>query len=457
MEPCPGCGASTEPGDRFCPACGDAVAGPPSTVDGYGGWGSGDAVGEPELLLLEPVPARPLPGGAPAGAASRSTRGWLAAAAGVLAVAVALWAFSRGGSGPGGGDDDATRPLPTTVPGTDPTAAEAGTEPGATDTTADPDAVPVYDPETGAPVLGRPTGWSLLIGRSADTALERLDLDTGQRVRYDGVTGGPVAVADGRLVLQRQHDDGTVSLGLVPLDDPAAEGTEIAVGNLTVGYTWPLAPADDGGLWVYNATAGATSWRLVRVRDGKLLDEVSAPPAFVVGPVDGGGPDVATSVSSGVYRRDRGSRYRLVSPGRPLTVSEGAVLVDVCSLPITCRLGWIDVDSGEPVDRPLPTGDAGIEWAGSAGTSGRFLVGWRSGRVAYTGDLVLYDLVQGRVVDAAVDFGVGQVAASPDGRYLAVEAQLYVHIYDVEQDRWVAVHRTGDASASLLFVPNGAG
>ncbi|MEZ5411447.1 MAG: zinc ribbon domain-containing protein [Acidimicrobiales bacterium] len=458
MESCPACGATTEAGDRFCAACGDALAGPSLVGERDSGWATGGSPDEPELLLLEPVP--------PAGSVAeqrvrperrarprRSPRMWLVVAAGVAATAVALWGIGRSNAESGGSEDAARSPTTTAAPILPPDPTDA---PGSTDTAGADigETVPTYDRETGGPVLGQPVGWSLLVGRTYDVGLERIDLDSGQSIRFDGMGGAPVALIDGQLVLQVPAEGGGMDLRAVPLSDPTAEGTELVADSFINSFTWPVFPGGDGDLWIYAATADSTTWRLVRVSDGQLIDEVPAPSLFQVGPLPSGGPDVATSPSGGLYRRD-GSGYRLLHPARPILISRGAVLVVGCTRPDACFPQWVDVERGEPVDRPLPPDDGGIDWAGTADAAGRFLVGWRSGATT-TGALVLYDTGRQRLVEVGAAVATGEVAATPDGRYLAVQAADHIRIFDADQGRWVAVPGREDAGQTgLLFVPNG--
>lgn len=459
MGKCPACGTPTETGDRFCPACGAALAGLGPIEDRPAGWAASDSSDEPELLGLEAAPAEPSVG-RPSPGERRSPRLWLAIPAGVLVIAVALWAVGRTGAGPSDTADTAPPAPSTTQPGTDEAgdAPSASDEPATTETTADPAALPTYDADAGGPVLGRPIGWSLLIGDAYETPLERLDLDTGERVDYEGVTAAPVAARDGQLVLQAEDDTGVTTVRIVPLDDPAAEGIEILTSGSSFGPQWPVVFTDDGGLWLYGDRDGTTIWRLVRLRDGKRLDEVPAPSSFQVYPVPGGGPDVTTSTSGGVYRRD-GTGYRLISPGRPITVHQGAVLVTTCSAPADCKLQWLEADTGEPVERPLPPAGAvpGVDWAGMVDDAGRFLLCYQrisptSG--AYT--FVLFDGDRDRVIDLNLDDLSGGLAASPDGRYLAVTGQRGINLYDADRERWITVPRASYAGANVLFVANGA-
>lgn len=451
---CPVCALPTDTGDRFCTACGEALAVPAAapasslSVD--------DPLDEPELLHLAPASGRQGPErGARRGPGARM---WGAIGAGVLAVAIAAWAIGRaGGERADGVGLDEPAPTSSTPTSSTPATSVSVTDVAATDA-PDPSSAanaPTYDADAGGPVLGRPVGWSLFIGDPYQTRLERLDLDTGERLDYEGVTSAPVAALDGRLMLLDQQE-AEATLRIVPVDDPAAEGIEIMTSGSSFGSQWPLAPGGDGALWLYGESAGATTWRLVRIRDGKLLDEVAAPPSFQVYPVAGGGPDVATSTSGGVYRRD-GTGYRLISPGRPVAVNQGVVLVTTCSTPIDCRLQWLDAETGEPADRPLPPagGVPGVEWSAVVDPAGRFLVGYL--RISPTGAyrLVLFDRDRDRVIEVDLDAFYGGLAASPDGRFLAATSNRGLVLYDADQERWTTVRRASYEGASVVFVANG--
>lgn len=463
MGPCPGCGASTEVGDRFCTGCGEALSAPSPASDGAGHPAATDetptAVDEPELLLADTATSRALTHDAASRRGGPSVGVWAVVVVGIVMVGIAVWAIGRAGADrPDTGPESAARddgstgdppPATTTAP-----TERAGTD----DTVTDQGTVATYDPGDPAdvgPVMGQETGWSLIVGSRFYPGLERIDLDTGEQVSYDEAIGAPILAVDGTLVLQRDADDGTATLYLVPLDDPAADGAPVAVGAQTSGFSQTVFPAGDGGLWVYARTPEATTWRLVRLRDGKQIDELPAPAANQVSPVSGGGPFVVTSPAGGLYRRD-GDGFRLVSSGSPITVHRDAALVRVCSSPSACRLQWIDVDTGEAVDRTLPPVDDVDGWSGVVDPAGRFLVGWRLGVGAADIETVLYDLDEERVVDPQGGFGDGLLAATPDGRYLAFSGPDAVRVYDAEEGRTVDVRLRGDGMDGAVFVANGA-
>ena len=108
---------------------------------------------------------------------------------------------------------------------------------------------------------------------------------------------------------------------------------------------------------------------------------------------------MATSGSGGVFRRIGGG-YRLVASGRPILVRGAQVLVRTCTSPTACELGWIDRDTGEPVDKPVPDDSTDqLWWQGLVTGSDRFLYGLRFSDPDRGPDLLLFDLERGRLIN----------------------------------------------------------
>lgn len=472
MGMCPACAAPTEPGDRFCSACGHALVEPvPGGEVSDDSCAVGSALHEPELILVAPRTAAQPPPDRPG---RRRPRPWmgLAVAAAVLVVALAVWAIGRAG-----GDQtrsaapdptDAANPTGRTTAGS--TLTGVGTEPGPSATDGPEPAVTAITTDTASgaspagsggpagdgPVLGRPTGWSLLIGSTFDNdTITRLDLDTGRQSALTGVLGGPLAVVDGALIMLRSAGSGLI-LRILPLDQLAADGIDIEVTDGLLTSSWPVAPGGEGRLWVYTSIGEVTAWQLIRLEDGRSLQEIPTVSMFESPPVTGAGPDVVGSRGGSVYRRE-GDGYRLVGPGAPLAANGGDVLTRNCSAPTVCPMQWLDLETGRPVDRPVPPADPGVYW-GRFESTGRFLIGGRpappDGRFAE--ELMIHDLESGRTVTTDSSLNGGGFAASPDGRLLAVQADDGLRLYDVDGERWVEVDGPGGGEATLVFVPDGA-
>lgn len=448
-----------------CPVCGGPTA--------------DEASGPAEVELIDGTAA---PDGVEV-AATLGRRGaprlWLGLAAVVCLLVGSAWAIGRAGSsGPGpaaaasssvpdassastdgsSAADGGTAPSP--VPAVATTILVTGSDRGGYDSTSTstPAGGSAVSRAGTGPVLGRPVGWSVIYGTSfgPDEAVRRLDLDTGVDVSFGQLQGSPVLVVDDRLVLSSTTEAGAAAVRIVPARDPQAPGVvgpDMAAPFLLGPDT--VAPGPAGTAWIYGPAADGYVWQQVRLSDGKVLDLVPAGAPTSGGPVSGGGPDVQTSGSGGVYRRT-GHQYVLVAEGRPLIVSGDAVLVRRCSSPTACRLRWVATADGRPVDRALLPED-GTLWRALPGTS-RFVLGYR---VPGTGGdiehpFVIYDLERGQAIPTGMRMP-GGAASSPDGRVLVVSEEAGFRFYDVEQGRWYQVSEggnRGNGEFSFAFVPN---
>ncbi len=447
---CPACLAPAGAGARFCRSCGAALG-----LDT--GFNPGPEAG--------PGDDGPASAGVPTATVSvrrdAPTRWWLAAAA-VAIVLAAGWAVSRSGGGRGDAatEDSATEESapPSTDATTDPTTDTTARSAANGGTTA---TMRVVDEGEG-PTLGRPVGWSVVVGDPYDSGggLWWLDLDTGRLLRYPKVDGGPLLAVGDRLVMMEAPPSGIGGLSLrsISLRDPTADPVPFQTPT-TVSTFSPVpasvsGPRAGGGVWVYDE-GPEPHWLLLSVESGAVLDEVPGGGGIV----SGRGPELATSSSWGLYRRTGGG-YRLVAPGRPVTAAGTDVLLETCSSPMDCRLGWVDEVSGEAVDRPAPPADPAFWWQGLVPGGDRYLTGQRQGDDQYQFDPVVFDLVTGRVLDFE---GIGQgVASSPDGRFLLTADQFGpspagLVIYDAETGTAHPVGSPGQiGNAQAVFVPNGS-
>lgn len=399
------------------------------------------------------------------------TRWWLAAVA-VLAVLAAGWAATRSGGGGGATVDREQAALDDGTVGGSPASSDAPslTEPSLAEPDASgpgasepPRTVRVEEEGTG-PVLGRPVGWSLLMGSAYDlgASLHRLDLDTGQLLRYKEVDGGPVLLIGDRLVLLSSRPElGTGSIRTVAVADPGGDPVSLdGPGAVTPEAVVAADPATGGGLWVYQTNSSTARWTRFDGSTGEMLDEVAVGSAASGRPVPGSGPELATSGSSGVFRWATGDGYRLLAPGRPMAAVGGDVLVQSCSSPLDCSLTWIDGSSGEPVDRPVPPDDERVYWYGLVPGSDRYLSGqrWTDGPPFIEG--VIVDLTTGRLLE--LDRPRQGIASSPDGRYLVAIDYFgpaeQVVVYDAETgavDPLELPPTFTYGGGQMLFVPNG--
>lgn len=440
---CPACGGRVAGGARYCRACGAAlpvddlgpVADPSPLADG------------PELLGLDGQPAV-----ADTVRRDAPSRWWLAALA-AIAVVVTGWAvLGAGGQAEPASDDPATtRPDAATVDSPAPTEEAVGD-------------APHVSVKGAGPVLGRPVGWSLFLGDpyNPGQGLWRLDLDTGTLVQYPGVDGGPLLAIDDRLVLFDARP-GSVpvagTLQMVPVSDPTTDavplgGADLAVASLAVAV--PAEPGTGGDFWLYDGAREGARWHLYRSTDGREVDAVDAAPYFEGVLVSGGGPEVVSSASGGVYRRT-GREYRRVATGRPIAVRGHDVLVRSCSSPTECTLGWIDRDTGRTVDRPVPPlGMRAPGFVGLVAGSDRYLAALDGGTGTSGDEAVIVDLDTGTLIDS--DRAVWPTGSSPDGRYLVLtptDGSSKLEILDVETGERYELPRPSIGNVVAVFVPNG--
>ncbi len=430
--------------DRFCRTCGAALA-----------------LGAD----LAPVP-EPVASTAEAVRRDAPTRWWLAAVA-VLAVLVAGWAVTRSGGGGGATADREQAALDDGTADGSPASSDAPspTEPDVSEPgPSEPPSTARVEEEGTGPVLGRTVGWSLLMGDAYDlgASLHRLDLDTGQLLRYADVDGGPVLLTGDRLVLLSSRPElGTGSIRTVAVADPGGDPVSLdGPGAVTPEAVVAADPATGGGLWVYQTNSSTARWTRFDDLTGEMLDEVAVGSAASGRPVPGSGPELATSGSSGVFRWATGDGYRPLAPGRPIAAVGGDVLVQSCSSPLVCPLVWIDGSSGEPVDRPAPPDDERVYWYGLVPGSDRYLSGqrWTDGPAFVEG--VIVDLTTGRLLELGPPRH--GIASSPDGRYLVAIDYFgpdeQVVVYDAETgavDPLELPPAFAYGGGQMLFVPNG--
>jgi hypothetical protein len=405
MAECQGCGRELGEGSRFCSQCG-APVGTPEVAAATAG-------AEVEMLGTTTTVAS---------ATVSHGRGrslWVVAALILAVVGFVLWSSSSSSPSEAdaegaaeeraGVEDESERP-PTTSRPRPSTSEQARDEPPATTTVE-------AAIGSGEPVLGQPVGLSLLYG---GRRLQRLDLDTGEITSYD--TGGvPLLASGGRLVLS--DSDGR-RVRSVPVDQPAAQGVELADG-ISWWYT-PGAGAgpEPGQAWML--TGGPeTTWNLIALESGATLDVV--PAALSIG--WSGGPSVVTTPAGGVFALEGGGRYTKVFDGALVAASDEYAVAQTCAGPLDCELHWLLRSSWDEVDRPAPAADP-------------LLGGWLSpgGRVlgvhAVRGDTietVVFDVERELVIDVAADGGFligGTPAFSPGGRYVAMAPGQGIVVYD---------------------------
>jgi hypothetical protein len=332
--------------------------------------------------------------------------------AGLIGVAVLVWALTRPTSdevGPdqalieqGVGDTPATSLIvPTTVPGS--------TAP----TTLVPDIA----------LTKQPTGLWLFYG--GDDSLQRVDLDTGNLDVY-GLRAHPLMAVAGELVVAHA---GSNTLGWVGLDNPGeqAEGWKnawLAVDVTSPDRAWLLANDE----WVLHDLAANT-----------LLERV---PVAAAPPLGGGpvgrpalmipGPEVI-STPNGVYQLETGAYRRVLDGGQVLLFDSDRALVQRCGeVLIDCTVVWRSRSGWSSQDLPTPVGP--VAFAEVLG-SGRWL----------------------HTIDPA---GQHRLLALDDGEGLArgesFQVEVEVESLSVSSDaRWLAVKRRDAGVIELIDLSTG--
>jgi hypothetical protein len=400
---CRACGAAVGNKFRFCSQCGRAVN------------------AEVELLDLAPVVSQEA-----VVQRGRSGRFWTAAAGGLLAVALGAWLLGRGGADDASGEAaPGDRPTTTRPSGNTADDATADSDRSGTDgpsTTRRPRSTTVSTTGMvgdGAPLLGEPTGLSLVYGTES-SVVRQLDLDTGLVTQREA-RGWPMAVT-GRWLVLLNPSGGTVEA--VPFDDPEAEPSRISrPGGSPMAA---LAGPEPGQVWISEYGPEGAIGRLVRIEDGAVLEEV----ALFVGSYGWYGtmldPTLSGSPSGGIFEWSGGS-YRRVSEAQLLAASDEVLLTQTCGEPAQCTLQWLDRRTFEPVDRLLPALEDRPSPEGSPielSPGGRVMA-------YYSADGPrVFDVVRGQQLPSQP--GTPSLAASPDGRYVAWPEGSRIAIYDTE-------------------------
>ena len=373
-------------------------------------------------------------------ATGRSYLGLVAVAVGVVSILVLLMVLSGSDAG-----SDAALPATSTTP------ESTITIPPATTTATAPTTV-TAPPTTLVPgvfLLGEPTGLWLFYG-GADP-LQRLDLDSGERIEY-GLQALPIAATGDDLVL---HQEESGVSGWVLAADPGEQALNWKRG--------PVAPADEPGLlWVLDpstsmdhpagVTVGFGRWQLFDLaanrvldrRPGDLYDEIEANVDADGARFRSVGPDYSNR-PDGVYRYNEDG-YRRIAEGRAVAVDGSKVLVTTCAagsgVAEACAASWIDGQTGAVLDDPVPDGNIGAATL----SNGRLLLSPDN-----AGAATLFELDSGETSSLE---DLDQPVVSPDGRWLAGFAEDTLIIRDLlgRQQPMTYGEFSREGGGNLLFV-----
>ena len=302
-------------------------------------------------------------------------------------------------------------------------------------------------------LLGEPVGLWLFYG--GDDPLQRIDLDTGERVDF-GIEAYPVLATSDDVVLYQ--GESKVS-GWVSSAQPAEQALNWKPG--------PVAPGPARGLlWILDDSrdmehpsgepVGSGRWelfdtatnRVVERRPGDRYEQSRTPAATSAVPVGrfevlSPGPDYSNR-PDGVYSYgDDG--YGRVGDGRVLAYDGTSMLVEDC-VADPCSHSWIDRADGVPVGDPVPS---------RAVASAELLAG---GRWLHAVDGGGRSQLIDRETGGRFDFDrLASPTVSPDGRWLAWVVgqgnETTVFITDLVSDETFSYRGLSKRGAGdLLFV-----
>jgi hypothetical protein len=372
---------------------------------------------DPELELLAlGAPAHRPPSG-PARPRSVNWRRW----APVAAVSMALWTFLAFA----GGDDDEGIPIEDAAGETTTTEAEAEHEDRTTTTRRRrPPTTTTTQVIPDAPLLGEPTGLSLVVVTSAGRVI---DVDSGAVTRVGvpirGVTAAGLLVEEEfGLATWPPPYDGSGSTTIIP---PGRASSVELVWVVDGGrHLWTIEWSVDGRL------PGPGPRASLLDLGGEVLGSFELPGE--VGP--GGATDHGLVVygPGGVYLVDASGRADRVSTGDLLDAGNGHIHVHTCDEALRCGVEVFDGRGRHLGSGPSPVNPFGF---GASAPDGRVA------QVSYTEDGFAVG-VDGVTVYEDEGFGFsgqGSLAWSPDGRWLAIAASEDIRVVDTLGDSGVHV------------------
>ncbi len=179
--------------------------------------------------------------------------------------------------------------------------SESATQPSAIESAPEPPLEIAAGVEQGdGPVLGRKTGFSLMVG-GTNTPLRVLDLDTGDLTVSEAMLS-PQFLAGSTLIFTTDAP----TWARAPLDDyrAAASDNPPAVRFNPIGDPARVLPSGAEAVWLtWPRTEGGRYWQLIDLATSEVLREVTTPiNARMLGGTDPFvGPEVISSSDGGVF------------------------------------------------------------------------------------------------------------------------------------------------------------
>ncbi len=284
----------------------------------------------------------------------------------------------------------------------------------------------------------------------------------------DPGTGTIETVSPGGLVIGQFEDRLVVmtdkQIMTVPVASPLADQTSLFQHD---GDSPDYIELTDNGIltlsnWLFDETAadddGPQEPELIRHDIDLRSGEVASNPVPTENAI---GPSVAVQWASGygTYAVEANGGFRQLSAGFPAAHGQDNILIVTCDSPDDCRWSWIDVQSGDPVDRHVPPPDelAELQIVDVVGDDDRFLLLGRERSQVY------FDTLDGARYEGPLrpEWHTGLTldaeAISPDGRYLLVPNAdgLIVHDLETEESGSLTLEMTGDP-LRIEMVPKAA-
>lgn len=296
----------------------------------------------------------------------------------------------------------------------------------------------------GAPLLGEPSGLVLVVVNAAGRVV---DLDTGGvtrlRARAVGVTDRGILVDDG----------GTLANWPAPYDGSGATTVFRAGPGIALDQLWVV----EGGtsVWVVPRSRDPMAPRLAA--EGVLVDLAGevlvrfplASELWAVGATDHG---LVVDGPGGLYLVDAGGEVEQFASGDAGGLAGDRIYASNCDEDLRC---FVEVfDGGGRRVGELPSLPTNVGWTATAPDGRLAYVEYGAddglpNRVIVDGEMVYED-------DGLLPWGggLGGIAWSPDGRWLAIAALDGVHVLDTLGGTGEHLVDVGvlDQTASLLFV-----
>ncbi len=409
---CRRCGATLDKAARFCGSCGTSVGSAAVSlvevegVESTHGWEVTSTVDAGDGR-----PVRP--------------RRWLMVAGGGVAAALIALALTGGGD-PDGAEDPAAEdtsgaPQPSTTVD-EPVWPPTSRPPPTTTIVPEPSLVDGAGNPIAAPVLGEPTGLTMVVGGAGALAFVDLDSSAITVVDIPGRVDLLTHIGSDVFALSFNGEPWTrvTADGMAPVIYPGDEnGTET---GLDTTDQFGVGPGPAGALWLipfsYDSSAVPLA-HLVPTESGEILDSIEIPTGSY--PVAVSGDSVIVAAPGGIYALRSATEPRRLSPGSVINGFSGQeftsrwLVVMECDPRLTCETVVLDAAGGDrhPVTDAFPRVASAYV---TVAPDGRHAVvqDWSAG----SSDVVNLETGATTALPFVGPLGIGAVSWSGDGRWV---------------------------------------